>query len=273
MRIQQLHFFSESSVERNIDNATVMANLDSMFSCESIGITEGPDSISNYDSEKIKSFEKGIEIIDGQVHVELPFHDNVDDVPPNHNISLKICDIVSKKLEAKGKLESYNQLFFDQVKEGVIEEFECSPANFVDFNWLPHHPVYKDDVTSTFPARPVFNCSLKSDKNKPSLNEASYVGINLMQDMAALIMLFRTNKFALLGDLRKAFLQIKLKLLKDRNRFCFFLRVGNKLRCFRYKTLIFGYCASPFILNYVLKYLANLSPQDGCTEMIRNIFL
>ena len=265
-------FFSESSVERNIDNATVMANLDSMFSCESIGITEGPDSISNYDSEKIKSFEKGIEIIDGQVHVELPFHDNVDDVPPNHNISLKICDIVSKKLEAKGKLESYNQLFFDQVKEGVIEEFECSPANFVDFNWLPHHPVYKDDVTSTFPARPVFNCSLKSDKNKPSLNEASYVGINLMQDMAALIMLFRTNKFALLGDLRKAFLQIKLKLLKDRNRFCFFFRVGNKLRCFRYKTLIFGYCASPFILNYVLKYLANLSPQDSCTEMIRNNF-
>ena len=90
--------------------------------------------------------------------------------------------------------------------------------------------------------------------------------------MADLIMLFRTNKFSLLGDLKKAFLQIRLKLLKDRNRFCFFLRVGDKLRCFRYKTIIFGYCSSPFILNYVLKYLANKSPQDKCTEMIRSNF-
>ena len=265
-------FFPEASVERNIDSTTVSSNLDSMFSCESIGITEGPDSMSNYDTEKIKEFEKGIEVIDGQVYVELMFHDNVDEVPSNHNISLKICDIVSNKLEAKGELENYNQLFFDQIKEDMIEEFECPPANFKDYNWLPHHPVYKNDATSTFPARPVFNCSLKSDKSKPSLNEASYVGINLMQDMAALIMLFRTNKFALLGDLRKAFLQIKLKLLKDKNRFCFFLRVGDKLRCFRYKTIIFGYNASPFILNYVIKYLANLSPQDECTEMIRNKF-
>ena len=219
-----------------------------------------------------KEFERGIEVINGQVHVELPFHDNVDDVPSNQNISIKICELVSKKLEAKGELESYNQLFFDQVKEDMIEEFECDPANFKDFNWLPHHPVYKDDATSTFPARPVFNCSLKSDKSKPSLNEASYVGINLMQDMASLIMLFRTNKFSLLGDLKKAFLQIKLKLLKDKNRFCFFLKVGNNLRCFRYKTIIFGYCTSPFILNYVLKYLDKLSPQDECTKMIREKF-
>ena len=265
-------FFPEASVERNIDNSTVAANLESMFNCESIGIIEGPDSISNYDTEKIKEFERGIEIINGQVHVELPFHDNVDDVPSNHNISLKICELVSNKLEAKGKLEDYNQLFFDQVNEDMIEEFECLPENFSKYNWIPHHPVYKDDATSTFPARPVFNCSLKSDKSKPSLNEASYKGINLMQDMAALIMKFRTNNYTLLGDLKKAFLQIKLKLLKDKNRFCFFLKVGDKLRCFRYKTIIFGYCTSPFILNYVLKYLANQSPQDGCTEMIRNNF-
>ena len=138
------------------------------------------------------------------MHVELPFHDNVDDVPSNHNISLKICELVSNKLEAKGKLEDYNQLFFDQVNEDMIEEFECLPENFSKYNWIPHHPVYKDDATSTFPARPVFNCSLKSDKSKPSLNEASYKGINLMQDMAALIMKFRTNNYTLLGDLKKA---------------------------------------------------------------------
>ena len=265
-------FFEESSVERNIDNATVVANLEAMFNCESIGVIDSPDSICTYDQDMIKKFDEGIEIINDQVNVELVWHDNIDQVPSNHNVALKICDIVSNKLERKGKLESYNQIFFDQMKEGVMEEFECAPEDFIKYNWLPHHPVYKDDPTSTFPARPVFNCSLKSDKSKPSLNEAAYVGINLMQDMAALIMLFRTNKFSLLGDLRKAFLQIKLKLESDRNKFCFYLRVGEKLKCYRYKTLIFGFCSSPFILNYVMKFIARQGPQDECSEMIKNKF-
>lgn len=265
-------FFEESSVERTIDNSTVVKNLESMFNCESIGIIDSPDSISNYDQDMIKKFEEGIEIKNNQINVELVWHDNVDQVPSNHNVALKICDIVSDKLQRKGKLEPYNQIFFEQLKEGVIEEFECAPEDFEKYNWLPHHPVYKDDPTSTFPARPVFNCSLKSEKTKPSLNEAAYVGINLMQDMAALVMLFRTNKYTLLGDLKKAFLQIKLKLERDRNRFCFFLRVGNKLKCFRYRTIIFGFCSSPFILNYVLKYIARQGQQDDCADMIRNKF-
>ena len=265
-------FFQESSVERNIDNATVVANLENMFNVESLGIMDTPDSVSNYDQIMIDKFEKGIEIIDGQVNVELVWHDNIEQVPSNAHVALKVCDLVSSKLERKGKLEHYNQIFFEQKAEGMIEEFECLPKDFAKYKWLPHHPVYKDDETSTFPARPVFNASLKSDKSKPSLNEAAYLGVNLMQDMAALIMLFRTYKFALLGDLRKAFLMIKLKLTRDRNRFCFFLKVGDQLKCFRYKTIIFGFCSSPFILNYVLKYVAKIGPQDECADMIRNKF-
>ena len=58
MKILQHPFFLESSVERNIDNSTVISNLESMFGCESIGITEGPESISNYDAEKIKNLKE-----------------------------------------------------------------------------------------------------------------------------------------------------------------------------------------------------------------------
>ena len=199
-------------------------------------------------------------------------HDKVNEVPSNHSVALRICELVCDKLERKGMLKDYNQIFFDQLNEDMIEEFECAPEDFNKYIWLPHHAVKKDDPSSTFPVRPVFNCSLKSDKRKLSLNESAYVGINLMQDMAALLMLFRTNKFTLLGDLRKAFLQIKLKLQRDRNRFCFFLQIGTKLKCFRYKTIIFGFCSSPFILNYVLKYIARQGPQDECAELIKTKF-
>ena len=80
--------------------------------------------------------------------------------------------------------------------------------------------------------RPVFNCSLKTQRDKPYLNEDTYAGINLMQDMLELQMLFRTEDFVLLGDLKKAFLQIKLKSEKDMNCFCFFIRDGGELDVF-----------------------------------------
>ena len=141
-----------------------------MFNLESIGIVDVPNSICDYDQVMIDKFERGIEIIDGQVNVELVWHDNIDQVPSNAHVALKICDLVSSKLERQGKLELYNQIFAEQKSEGVIEEFECLPKDFDKYKWLPHHPVYKDDATSTFPARPVFNASLKSDKSKLSLN-------------------------------------------------------------------------------------------------------
>ena len=158
------------------------------------------------------------------------------------------------------------------MEENVIEEFICPPSEFNKYIWLPHRPVFKEDDQSTFKMRPVFNCSLKTNKQKPSLNEAAYQGVNIMQNMLKLILLFRTNKYVLLGDLRKAFLQIRLKNLADRNRFCFFLRDGNTVRCFRYNTLIFGYCSLPFILNFVIKHLTKSHPDDKCTDMIRSNF-
>ena len=151
-----------------------------MFKLESIGIVYSPDEISNYDQEMIKKFEKGIEIKDGQVNVELLWKPNVNDVPSNHDVALKICNIVSNKLDRKGELEAYNQIFKDQIKEDMVEEFECHPSEFGKYNWLPHHPVYKQDDNSTFKTRPVFNALLKTDRNKPSLNESAYQGINNM---------------------------------------------------------------------------------------------
>lgn len=93
-----------------------------------------------------------------------------------------------------------------------------------------------------------------------------------MADMTELLMKFRTNEHVLLGDLKHAFLQVRLKNLVDRNRFCFFLKEGDKLICYRYKTIIFGYNSSPFILNYILKFVADKFPGDECTRMIKNYF-
>ena len=55
--------FSESQVERNIDK---------MFSCESLGISDDQEYTSDYDKTKIREFEESIEYKDNSYHIKLP---------------------------------------------------------------------------------------------------------------------------------------------------------------------------------------------------------
>ena len=252
-------FFDESSVERRVDK---------MLSCDSLGIEENKDSLSDYDQERVDKFRNSIELINGEYHVDLSWHDNVDQVPSNEGVALNVLDRVNKDLERKGLLRDYNDGLIKWETDDITERIEVHPRDYKNYIWIPHHPVIKTDEQSTTKIRAVFNCSLKT-KGGPSLNEASYAGVNLMKDMLELMVLFRTNRYVLLSDIRKAFLMIKLKSAKDRNRFCFFMKEGNRLICFRFKTIIFGFNASPFILNYIIKHHANRYAKDECTNTHR----
>ena len=143
-------------------------------------------------------------------------------MPSNANVALNVMDRVQKNLNNKELYDEYVDQFKNFEKEGVIEKIEVDPRNFNKYIWIPHRPVFKTDEQSTTKMRPVFNASLKTKKGAPSLNEASYCGINLMKDMSELLMLFRTNHYVYLSDIHKAFLMIKLKKVEDRSRFCFF---------------------------------------------------
>jgi len=243
----------------------VERRIDKMLDCDAL--VDEEEGLNNYDSQKIEQFKQGIEIINNQVYVDLVWHDNLCQVPSNYHVALKALERVCSKLDNMGRLLEYNQGFYDQAKEGQVEEFFCDPKDYNKYKWLTHRPVFKTDAQCTYKMRPVFNCSLKTQKDKPSLNEAAYAGINLMQDMLELQLLFRTEAFVLLGDLKKAFLQIKLKSERDKNCFCFFIKDGDRIRCFRYTTIIFGFISSPFMLNYIVKYIADLYPQDHCNRV------
>ena len=192
-------------------------------------------------------------------------------VPSNYQVALKVLDKTVKYLQRKRLYKEYNDAFYQQERDGIIERIEVSPDKFSKYIWIPNRPVIKMNEQSTTKIRQVFNSSLETG-GSCSLNEASYPGINLINDRLNLLLLFRTNKYVVLADIRKAFLMIKLNSEKDKNRFCFFLKEGDKINCFRYTTLIFGFNASPFILLYVLRHHAQQFPDDPCTQMLKNNF-
>lgn len=225
----------------------------SILSIESLGIQS---DTSDYDTEIINRFKAKITKTSDRYSVEIPWdYEKLSQIPSN----FVICKILSRKIQErvkqKGIATEYDQAFDDQLTEGIIE-----PVNIGDdfdpenFKFIPHHPVIKTD-NGTTKVRPVFNCSFKT-KDSPSLNDATYDGINMTKNMLDILNYSRTNDHVILADIKKAFLQIELKTEYDRNKFCFILYRNNRYMLFRYTRIIFGFVTSPFILNYVLQHHA-----------------
>ena len=261
-----------SPLETLFPESAVEQGLEKMFSLDSVGCMEGQDQHSQVDLLMVEEFEKGIKFKDNRYYVNLPWKkDLVDQVPSNHNVALSVLGKVVRNLEEKGMLTAYQKVFQTQLEDGIIEKIDVSPKDYDKYVWIPHRPVIKVEPNTTTKIRPVFNCSLKVDK-KPSLNEAAFAGINLMGDIVKLSLYFRSNNIIMLSDIKQAFLQIMLAQEVDMNKFCFFMKEGNKLVCYRHRTIIFGFNASPFILNYVIKHHAEQFPEDACTRILSSNF-
>lgn len=193
------------------------------------------------------------------------------EVRSNYDIALSVLSRVNVKLNKSGHFDKYMDVFQQQLDSDIIEEFHVEPKDYGKHIWVPHRPVIKNDSQCTTKIRPVFNCSLRVNQSV-SLNMASYQGVDLMSNLLQLIFKFRCNFYTLLADIKKAFLMIRLSKLEDKNRFCFFLVKDNMLRTFRYNTILFGYVASPFILNFVIKHHVSRFVQDEYSKMLMSHF-
>ena len=98
-------------------------------------------------------------------------------------------------------LPAYQEVFHQQLKDGIIAKISVDPRDFDKYIWIPHRPIFKEEANITTKIHPVFNCSLKTN-GTPSLSEAAYAGVNLMGDIVKLS-LYKV----LLGDIKQAFLQ------------------------------------------------------------------
>ena len=207
-----------------LTDSEVENGLENLFKFESLGIKSDDSEMIDFDKELIKKFEDGISYKDGHYFIDLPWYqDKVNLVPSNHNIALKVLSRVTSQLQKSGLISKYEEVFDKQLENDIIEEIEVSPKDYDKYVWLPHRPIVKTEEQVTTKIRPVFNCSLKIDKELPSLNEAAYPGLDMMSSLLKLMLNFRTNKYVLISDIKQAFLMIRLKSEFDKNKFCFFL--------------------------------------------------
>ena len=202
--------------------------------------------------ENLKQFECGIPWIHGSPP---------QDLPNNKYVVLNMFQSTMRKLDKDFlKRDQYKEVHLSEVANNFIEPVPLSELEDpnVKMHFLHHFPVYKKDTASTTPCRRVFNASFRT-KGNISLNDCMLKGPSLTPNILKVQLRMRLKKYLMCADVSKAFLRVLLRYA-DRNFSCFFVRrvwedPNSPVDVFRFKVVLFGSTASPFLLNATILHL------------------
>ena len=242
-----VNFVSQNSVA--IDRANLESAVSKLWDLESLGIKAS--------DEVHESFESEINFIDGRYSVKLPWKQGHDPLTSNYENSFSRMKGQIKRLKrAPEVLKEYDSIIKEQLSSGVIEKVtELEGACRV--HYLPHQAVIRKDAETT-KLRIVYDASSKEGKNGISLNDCLHTGPSLNPLLFEILVRFRENRVALVGDIEKAFLNISVDV-KDRDclRFLWVDDVRDRsssVVVYRFCRVVFGLNASPFLLNGTIRH-------------------
>ena len=99
-------------------------------------------------------------------------------------------------------MKAYNDIFIEQKQNGIIEEV-MSQDKLRETHYTPHHPIIRDDKTTTKICKVVDACARD---NGPSLYDCLCKGHRLTPLLCDILLRFCSHVFALTSDIQKAFL-------------------------------------------------------------------
>ena len=242
--------------------------LSRFWDLESIGIQDESDS-----SCFVENFSEDIVFKEGRYEVGLTWKEKHPPLLDNRSTAVSCLKRLEKRFERDPQLrEGYSEAFQQMEDSGFIEEVATDESKKNPVFYLPHHPVVRKESIST-KIRPVFNASCKGP-NGVSLNDYLDAGPNLNPGIADVILRFRRWKFAVSADVKKAFLQIKLKE-QDQHVHRFLLRKGGELRTMRFSRVTFGVNCSPFLLSATIQHHLSKYPPAllAARELQENLYV
>ena len=138
----------------------------------------------------------------------------------------------------------------EQLHTGVIEAAPENPTG-KEF-YILHKGVSRSKAEST-KLRIVFDASARESNRDPSLNDCLHPGPPLQSLRWNVLVRARAYPIPLTGDLKKAFLQIRIAG-DERDLLRFHRRHPNtsQIEVYRFTRALFGLTCSPFILGGVL---------------------
>jgi hypothetical protein len=211
------------------------------------------DDAELWQSELLRRIDARIRFVADRYWVRLPM---IKLPPANTNFKAALFRLrkLVQSLNSSGEFKTYDAELMTLVQEGYAEPVKLATSGRMYY--MPHRAVIRQDALTT-KMRVVFDASSHTGSSD-SLNECVTKGLDLNPRIASLLMKFRMGKVAVISDLRKAFLQIRIEDAdRDLLRFLWMDDAG-KLLSFRMTSLPFGATCSPVLLNLVIrKHLSN----------------
>ena len=230
----------------------VNEQLKTFWELENLGVKDDktPVEVENLMKDKI--------MFDGERYrVSLPVKDQQSVIPDNYVLAKKRLMSLLHRLKSKpGVFKQYSDVIQEQLASGVVEYANGDEISAGTTHYIPHSSVIKEDRQTT-KLRVVYDASSKV-AGEISLNECLHPGPNLLPLIFDVLLRFRMNKIALIGDLEKAFLQISINPnQRDLLRFLWFddsdLENARIVKL-RFTRLAFGLTCSPYILNSTIRH-------------------
>ena len=102
----------------------------------------------------------------------------------------------------------YNQIIEGYINKGYVKGLEKDPETESKKLYLSHFAVIKPDK-ETINTRIIFDTSAVQDGT--SLNNIIYQGSKLQRDLVNMLLRFKRDPLAIVGDISETYLQIKRK--------------------------------------------------------------
>ena len=144
----------------------------------------------------------------GWYETGLPWKGNHPTLPSNKNGSLRRLNTFTRKLNQTELIKPYGEIIEKQKEDGIIENASDPPSG-TEF-YIPHKLVVREAAEST-KLRIVYDASARAHSEAPSLNDCLNPGPPLQNPLWDVLVRMRFHPVALTGDLKQAFLQVRIK--------------------------------------------------------------
>ena len=199
-----------------------------------------------------------MKLVDGHYQLKLPFRNEAEIMPNNEDQALKRLTGIKRKMMANERF--YND-YADFMNKLLLKGYaEKVPNEEIDRNdgkvwYIPHHGVYHPNKPEKI--RVVFDCT--ANYQGVSLNNKLLPGPDHTNNLVAVLLRFRQEPIAIMGDIESIFYQVKVdKSHCDYLRFFWWPNGDLTANPVAYRMLVhlYGAVSSPSVANAALQKTA-----------------
>ncbi|KAJ8049254.1 hypothetical protein HOLleu_01926 [Holothuria leucospilota] len=286
------HPVCENEVFAGIHLTQVGMSVDQFLRIESLGVScnpkcggckcgKCPPGAKEYtlqEERELDLIENGLKFKNNRWEAKYPWVKDPKGLPDNRVVAVARVKALEKRLSKdKEEAKMYSEQVQDMIERGVAREVPEAEVRGYEgpVHYIAHHAVRKPESDST-PLRIVFNSS--GNYKGHVLNDYWAKGPDLNNQLIAVLMRFRKERVALVGDIRKMYHSVGITLLDQHcHRFLWRgMEVERPLKTYCVTSVNFGDKPAATIAICALRRTAEMSESEfpeAADALKRNVYM